>query len=364
MSNRISRKSRTLLLFASLAALVSCAGTGTSKPEGASDPERTDPTKVDDAIAARIDGRVIRLDDVDQWLKDDWFVGVAEEPEQLYQLRRAGVDGVIDEQLIESAAASEGLSAAAYIESQAASLGPVTDREIDSFYARNKDRIRPAQPIEQLRPKIRAFLEGDRNVRVINALREESKIEILMVPPPPPPIVRIEIPSGGSTRGPADAPVTIVEFSDYQCPYCRRAEDTLAQLDALYPGQLRIEYRHLPLDFHADALPAAKAAVCADDQERFWDFHALLFANQRSLGADQLLDYATQLDLDVARFKTCQSAPETQARVDADIALAKEVGASATPTFFVNGITLRGAQPAEAFRSIIDRELENRASSP
>ena len=112
-----------------------------------------------------------------------------------------------------------------------------------------------------------------------------------------------------------------------------------AQGFALYPGKLRIEYRHLPLNFHENAIPAAKAAICAGNQNQFWEYHLLLFGNQKALGPESLLSYATKLDLDSAKFKACIAAPETLARVNEDIALARSLGVSASPTFFVTAST-------------------------
>ncbi|MCP5040583.1 MAG: thioredoxin domain-containing protein [bacterium] len=315
-------------------------------------------------MVARIDDREIHRGELDEWLKNDWFTGLAGDPGELYQLRRAGLEGVIDDALIQRAATREGLSSDAYLERETAALGPVTDAEVDAFYERHKDRIQPTEPLERLRPKIRSFLDGDRAVRVMSVLRGHAKIEIMMKPPPPAPIVRHEIPQGGASRGPRDAPVTIVEFSDYQCPFCRRAEDTIHQLEALYPGKLRIVYRHLPLEFHDNAMPAARAAVCAEEQSRFWDYHDRLFANPQALSEDRLLAYASDLELDGEAFRSCLDADTTRERVEADIQIARNAGASATPTFFINGILLRGAQPLQAFRSVIDRELAQPEAAP
>ncbi|MDP6979635.1 MAG: DsbA family protein [Myxococcota bacterium] len=343
---RMARR-RALAAFAVLGALLpGCASIG-----GGDDAEDAGP------VVATIDGREVRQGEVDAWIKNDWFAGLSEEPMQLYQIRRAGLDGVIDDALIAKAANAAGLSEDDYLEREVAILGPVTGEEVDGFYARNRDRIQPPQSLEVLRPRIREFLESDRAVRVKNRLREHAEIEVLMEAPPPPPVVRKTVPSGGAGRGPADAPVTIVEFSDYECAFCGRAEATLKQVDALYPGQLRFVYRHLPLDFHDNAMPAARAAICAGAQSRFWDYHDRLFANQRALAPPQLLQYADELGLDGAAFRSCYEDPATQAQVENDMAIARQLGASATPTFFINGIELRGAQPLQAFQEIIDREL-------
>lgn len=308
-------------------------------------------------VVAQIDGEPIHRQQVDRWLKDDWLRGIEENPAELYQLRRAGIEGVIDDTLIERAATASGLPSNEYLEREKAALGPVTDTEIERFYARYQERIQPPEPLDELRPKIRTFLEADRLIRVVSELRAGAKIEVVMAPPPPPPVVRQSIAPGGVSRGHDDAPITIVEFSDYQCPFCQRVENTLRQLDARYPGKLRFVYRHLPLEFHENAMPAATAAVCADQQSRFWDYHDLLFANQRALSAPQLVQYAAQLELDEASFRACLQADTTVKRIADDVAAGKAAGATATPTFFINGIVLRGAQGLEAFQAIIDREL-------
>jgi protein-disulfide isomerase len=308
-------------------------------------------------IVGQIDGQPIHQQQVDRWLKNDWLRGIEENPAELYQLRRAGIEGVIDDTLIERAAAASGLSADEYLAREKAALGPVTDAEVDQFYARYQERIQPAEPLDELRPKIRAFLEADPLIRVVTELRGAAEIEVVMTPPPRPPVTRQAIAPGGVSRGPDDAPITIVEFSDYQCPFCQRIEGTLHQLDARYPGKLRFVYRHLPLEFHENALPAAAAAICAGQQSRFWDYHDLLFANQRALSAPHLVQYATQLELDEASFRACLQADTTVEQIAADVAAGKAAGASATPTFFINGIMLRGAQGIEAFQIIIDQEL-------
>lgn len=356
---RRAKSLQTLLTLLAVATLLPACANLVSNFTGLSDqPTESDP------VVARIDGVPITQAQLDQWLMDDWIRGLEENPDDLYKLRRAGVEGVIDDTLIERAAARNGLSSDEFLDREVAKLGPVTDREIDDFYARNKDRIQPAEPLEQLRPKIRTFLDEDRPIRIMNRLQGAANIEILMTPPAAPPVRRVELPRAAASRGSDDAPVTIVEFSDYQCPFCQRVEATLGQLDALYPGKLRFEYRHFPLDFHANALPAAVAATCAGQQERFWDYHDLLFKNQKALSGPDLIDYAAQLELDSASFKSCINDEATVALVAMDAEVGKSVGATATPTFYINGIVLRGAQGLEAFRAVIDQELAPVDSAP
>jgi protein-disulfide isomerase len=187
-------------------------------------------------------------------------------------------------------------------------------------------------------------------------LRENAEVTIDLEPP------RIMVATTGPSRGSKDAPITIVEFSDYQCPFCGRAEPVMEDVLSRYPGQVRLVFRHLPLGFHKNARPAAEASVCAENQGRFWEYHALLFQNQKALGAEALEKYAVDAGLDVEDFKTCLTDEPTRARVEEDLREAREAGASGTPAFFVNGIPLSGALPAEAFVKIIDEELARLAA--
>ncbi len=163
---------------------------------------------------------------------------------------------------------------------------------------------------------------------------------------------------GAPARGPAEAPVTIVEFSDFQCPYCSRVGPTLAALRAQYPSQVRIVYKHLPLSFHRSALPAAKASVAAQRQGKFWEMHDLLFANQKKLDEATFKGHAEALGLDLARFEADLKSSEVAALVAKDQAEARALGVTGTPGFFVNGRFLSGAKPVSSFQKLIDAELE------
>ena len=159
--------------------------------------------------------------------------------------------------------------------------------------------------------------------------------------------------------GLVDAPVTIIEFSDYQCPFCKRFYDeTLPQIQATYEGQARFVYRDFPLTaIHPYAQKAAEASECADDQSRFWDYHALLWANQQALDVASLKAYAAQLDLDTATFDDCLDSGKNAQEVEKDYSDGVSYGVAGTPTFFINGQQLVGAQPFSSFQAIIDALL-------
>jgi protein-disulfide isomerase len=168
---------------------------------------------------------------------------------------------------------------------------------------------------------------------------------------------RLQIPLAGSARGPATAKVTIVEFSDFQCPFCSRVVPTLEQLQKEYPTQVRIFFRHFPLPFHADAAPAAEAAVAAEAQGKFWEMHDRLFANQQDLSAPSLEACARQIGLDLPKFRAALQSRAGKARVITDTELGRQLGVEGTPTLFLNGRAVMGAQPIDEFRRVVDDEI-------
>jgi protein-disulfide isomerase len=159
--------------------------------------------------------------------------------------------------------------------------------------------------------------------------------------------------------GDAAAPITIIEFSDYQCSFCRKWHvETYDRLLAEYGDQIRFVYRDLPLDgIHPDAISAAEAAQCAHDQNRYWDFHDALFSMKYDLSVAAYAQYATELGLDTQAFNDCIASRKHQNEVAADAQAAYDLGVQSTPTFFINGIPLIGAQPYSAFKNLIDKEL-------
>jgi protein-disulfide isomerase len=159
------------------------------------------------------------------------------------------------------------------------------------------------------------------------------------------------------SRGPNDAPVTVIVFADFQCPFCTKAQQTMEELEASYPGKVRIVYKNNPLPIHKSAKLAAKAALAANEQGRFWDYHDTLLEHQDALDPASLERYATDLGLDLARFRASMSSEALDAAVSADIAEAQRLSVRGTPTFFVNGRRVIGAQKIEAFRPLVDQAL-------
>lgn len=183
---------------------------------------------------------------------------------------------------------------------------------------------------------------------------EEQRIEEQFKNP-----VKVDI-GNSPTKGNKNAKVTVVEFSDFQCPFCSKGKDIADQLVKLYPNDVKIVFKNLPLDFHPQAMPAAKAALAAGKQGKFWEMHDTLFNNQKSLNEAFYEEAAKNLKLDLTKFKADMASKEIEDAVKADLDQARALNVQGTPNFFVNGVNLRGAYPVEDFQKIIDRWLNKK----
>jgi len=175
--------------------------------------------------------------------------------------------------------------------------------------------------------------------------------------PPEPPVQKVDV-GTVPAKGPSDAPVTLVAFSDFECPFCSRAANTVKQMEEEYKGKLRVAFKHQPLPRHANAKIAAVASMAAHEQGKFWEMHDKLFANQTALDRPSIEKYAQELGLDLGKFKASLDSNKFEEYIAKDSAQGTQLGASGTPTFFINGRQLVGAKPPEVFRRIIDEELK------
>jgi predicted DsbA family dithiol-disulfide isomerase len=234
-------------------------------------------------------------------------------------------------------------------------LEEVSDADVQRFYDANAARLRGA-PFEQVAPDIRRFLqEQGRQSAIDDFVAGRSTIVLERE--------RIELRPGGPSKGPDDARVTIVEFSDFQCPYCQRATPILDEIVARYPEDVRVVYRHLPLDsIHPEARASAEASACAHEGGKFWEYHDLLFANNRALAPEQLRGYAEQVGLDVEAFDACMETRRHAAAVQADVLEAQSIGITGTPAFVVNGIVVFGLQTTDALDEMVRAELAEEES--
>jgi protein-disulfide isomerase len=313
------------------------------------------------SVVAVVDGTPISGGDLDHWIRDDLYRQETrgKGPAELYEYRHDALERMIDERLVEAEAKSRGLTPEQLTEQQTSKLPPVTDADVKSFFDQNAQRL-GGQAFDAIAPRIRLYLQQQQKRKTwhefVASLRERAKVETRMEPP------RIEVAATGPVRGRADAPVTIVEFSDFECPFCRRAEATVRQLLERYPDQVRLVYRHFPLEMHPDALPAAEAAACAADQGKFWEFHDKLLSGP--LDAASRERYASEVGLDMERYKACVAKRQFKDAVAADQKAGEAAGVSGTPAFFVNGVPLSGARPLEEFVKVIDGELLRAGVTP
>lgn len=301
------------------------------------------------ATLATLDGQPITDADLDIESK------LMDLRQEAYQARIEALGNVIAQRLLEKEAKARGLTTSELIEKEVNSkLAEPSDAEITAFYEKQKSRIN--KPLEEIRPQVIEFLKNSQGQTVrdayIDGLKANSKVRVLINAP------RVSIEAGDSPRrGPKEAPVTIVEFSDYQCPYCRRVQPTLLTLLEKYPGKISLVYKDLPLrQIHPEAQKAAEAARCAGEQGKFWEYHDKLFATPR-ISKDEFGKLAQGLSLDSIKFAGCLDSGKHESTIQADFEQAMAVGAQSTPVFYVNGIQLKGAQPVDAFSSVIDAEL-------
>ena len=171
--------------------------------------------------------------------------------------------------------------------------------------------------------------------------------------------VNIDI-GNSPVKGPASAKITVIEFSDFQCPYCSKGKDTIEAVAKMYPNDVKIAFKNLPLPFHNEAMPSAKAALAAHKQGKFWEFHDALFANQGKLSASFYEETAKKLGLNLEKFNADSNSPEIEAQIKAEMEVAQKNGIQGTPGFFVGGVAVKGAYPPEHFKKIIDRLLTSK----
>jgi len=329
------------------------AGGVTASPEAAVESNASDDGDATDALAARLGDEPISIAELDDWIRDDLFKRSWDTETELFELRTESLDRMTTERILERAAAARNMSVEDYVLAEVDAQGGISDEEIAALYEERKESL--PGTLEELAPQIREFLRRKRGAEYIEKVGAEKDLTLLIEQP------RIEMAADGPSRGPDDAAVTIIEFSDFQCPYCARALPVIEEVLERYPDDVRIVYRHLPLDrIHRRARPAAEASLCADEQGSFWKFHDQLFANQKTLADEDLKRFAEAAELDVAAWEECVAERRFEKKVQQDLEAAGAAGITSTPTFLVNGILLGGAKPVERFAAIIDAELAKR----
>jgi protein-disulfide isomerase len=277
-----------------------------------------------------------------------------------YQMESQAAGQLALERVLQEAADARGLTIEGMLmEDVEGTIEPATEAEIEAFYPRVAQRLGGAPLTEVHDIVANVVMEQKRAAaaqQYVTAMGAAHNIETSI---PFPNLPRMDVSTDGDPSvGPSDAPITIIEFGEFQCPYCGRAQEVVDRLMAEYEGQIQFVYRDFPLGFHDRAIPAAIAANCAEPQGKYWEIHRMMMAAQHDLSEPTLTGYATELDLDMEAWTTCRADPAQAAEVQADMADGSALGITGTPAFFVNGVFLAGAMPYETFKQIIDGDLE------
>jgi len=279
--------------------------------------------------------------------------------EQIYKLKREELDSLIAQRLLAQEAKKRGISVTALLDAEVTSkVTLVTEGEIDAFYQANRAGLRGDEAT--VRQQIRTFLQKQkltaRRDVFVRTLRAQARVVDRLQPPP---INRVKVSSRGAPfKGGENAPVTIVEFSDFHCPFCKKVLPTLAQIESKYRDKVKLVFRDFPIEsLHPEASKAHEAARCAGEQGKFWPYHDKLFAGPASSSPELFNRFAKEVGLEVATFETCLSSGKHQAAIKKDIEEGQRLGVAGTPAFFINGRLFTGAQPLEAFARVIDEEL-------
>ncbi|MBI3065265.1 MAG: thioredoxin domain-containing protein [Deltaproteobacteria bacterium] len=315
-----------------------------------------------DEPLAVVDGVAIGSEEVEKSLAGQ----LSKLEEQIYNLKRQKLDALINEKLLAKEAAKRKLTVPALLDAEVTSkVGLVTEQEIEKFHQENKGQIKGEQA--EVREKIRTYLQNQKlaakREEFLRSLRGQAKVVVNLKPPP---VQRVEVSvQGAPFKGGDKAPVTIVEFSDFYCPFCKRVVPTLAQLESKYGDKVKFVFRDFPIEsLHPGASKAHEAARCADEQGKFWAYHDKLFASPPKSGPEIFKGFAKEMGLEPVAFETCLGSGKHQAAIKKEIEEERRLGVTGTPAFFINGRLLSGAQPLEAFARVIDEELARSAQSP
>ena len=313
--------------------------------------------------AARVGDRTITVKELDEHWQKSAPGPHAQALQAIYDGRKDALDQIIADSLIQQAAKARGVTAEQYMQAEVGKrLKPVTDADVVTFYEQNQGQMQ-GRPLEQMSPAINRYLSDQQQETARQALIAELKkagpaIRVSLDAPRQ----AVTLAATDPALGPASAPVTLVEFSDFQCPFCQRVEPTLKQLRTTYGDKLRIVWKDFPLtQIHPQAFKAGEAGHCAGDQGKYWEYHDRLFANQQALQPADLKKHAVDLGLNAAAFGTCLDSSKYGERVRDGVSQGDRLGVNSTPTVFVNGRRFSGAQPYEVFVAAIDEELARAA---
>lgn len=341
--------SRISCIFILLPLLFSCTKEAVSNPLFIFKPAP------DQTTAAQFGDIKITRDEVRKGVEVDIY----EAQMKVHEIEMNRLKTILIEKLIDKDPRKGSMSYDQYLEKFIASKVVVSDAEVMAFA---KERSIPeAQLDDRMKERVKRFLEMEKKRTAIDKWLEEktktSSVNVFLNQPMRP-VFNVQV-GDAPFMGGAGAKVTVVEFSDFQCPFCAKGADIMNGLKKAYGDKIKIAFKQFPLPFHKDAKLASQAALCAFEQkkEAFWKMHDMMFADQQKLKMDDLVTKAGKAGVDGNKVKDCLSKNKYLAKVEADIKQGKELGVKSTPTFFVNGMIVNGAQPLEVFKKLIDEQL-------
>ena len=304
---------------------------------------------------AEVDGQSILTSDLQKYAGRE----ISAQRENLYKLEKQKLDEYINAFLLTQEAKKRRVSVETLLDQEVnTKILPAGDDEVDAFYKLEKARI--AVDLDKVREPIRAYLRNQKieaqKALFFKSLRSKARVVTYLKPPP---IFRAKLSLPGEPfKGSAKARVTIVNFEDFQCPFCKQVQPTFKELLSRYNGKVKLVHKDLPLEsIHPHAREAAEAARCAYEQGKFWEYHDELYANSPKASADDLKSYAKQVGLNSDSFDRCFASRKYRAVVQQDLNEGVQLGLAGTPTIFINGREISGDQSLATFEAIIDEEL-------
>jgi len=294
---------------------------------------------------ARIGTQSITAKELDKEVATDLLRLDRDYRQQIYQVKRAKLDELIQKRVLEARVKAAGVKdeRALFEKEVLPTVQDPTIADAQKLYDEVQQSGRQLPPFDEIKDQVLMAVKQRKAEEAVSTYVAKAMADAGVVVNLP--AYRMPVDTAGPSQGPEKAPITIVEFSDFQCPYCVKAEATVKQVLAAYPGQIRLVYRDFPLPMHPLAPKAAQAAQCALDQSKYWEMHGKLFASQGQLEVPSLKQYAREVGLNGDTFDKCLDSNEKEKVVDANHKYGETLGVQGTPAFFINGRFLNGAVP-------------------
>ncbi|MCC7460800.1 MAG: thioredoxin domain-containing protein [Proteobacteria bacterium] len=316
-----------------------------------------------DEVLVTINGEAVTESTFDKELTGREKGAIIKAKSELYEAKKGVLEEFVFNKLIETEAKKKNVSTEEYMKSEVdGKIKAVKDKEVDDFYKNVKLQYekngKVAPPLNdavkgQIKQQLTMKATMERREALNAELLKKNKVVYSIQQP------RMEVEKGNlPVKGSERAPITIVEFSDFQCPYCKKGSDTMKEVAKKYGSKVQYYFRDFPLSFHDRGKPAANAARCAAEQGKFWQYHDKLFEDQKKLTDEDFIALGKSLKLDMAKFEPCVKESKHMSDVEKDMRDGENAGVSGTPAYFINGIFLSGALPIKKFEEIIEAELK------